>query len=236
MPLSCRQVRPNPLAQPWTLGLGGAIPAHPRLPCQPSPRSSESLVPTARWGGLVLRGGTTPVASSAAGPAFGPLLCGSASGVVGAPRKTSSPHRAFRIVAFPADVAARRRGVHRSRRRRPRIPCPALPTTAYVKINLIESPQIHSLPRSTDKPGAANAACGQQKTLWTTTRHNPLPQDQLDREPPIYSLPSSTDRRGAASSALWTTRTVVDKPPHKPLHRTPAVRKTRRAYSQPANH
>ncbi|MCP2268939.1 hypothetical protein LV75_001426 [Actinokineospora diospyrosa] len=67
------------LLSAWTVGVAGARPA--------------------RWGGLVLRGGTTPVASSAAGPAFGPLLCGSASGVVGAPRKTSSPHRAFRIVA-----------------------------------------------------------------------------------------------------------------------------------------
>ncbi|GAA2978993.1 hypothetical protein GCM10010483_23910 [Actinokineospora diospyrosa] len=43
-----------------------------------------------------------------------------------------------------------------------RVPCPALPTPAYVKINLIESPQIHSLPPHPDKPRAATS------TLWTT--------------------------------------------------------------------
>ncbi|GAA2972252.1 hypothetical protein LV75_005946 [Actinokineospora diospyrosa] len=54
-----------------------------------------------------------------------------------------------------------------------RIPCPALPATAYVKINLIESPQIHSLPRTTNTTGAATNA------LWTTKavvdNHPPQP-------------------------------------------------------------
>ncbi|MCP2268089.1 hypothetical protein LV75_000575 [Actinokineospora diospyrosa] len=50
------------LLSPWTLGPGGAIPARPRQPTYPAPGQSESLVPNARWGELVLRGGTTPVA------------------------------------------------------------------------------------------------------------------------------------------------------------------------------
>ncbi|MCP2273667.1 hypothetical protein LV75_006198 [Actinokineospora diospyrosa] len=165
---------PTHLLSPWTLGLCGAnlrpvrsAPAH--LPSAWTVGLAGAR--PARWGGLVLRGGTTPVASSAAGPAFGPLLCGSATGVVGAPRKTSSPHRACRIAA---DL---RRCCRQATRRLPepkaeaRIPCPAPPATADVKINLIESPQIHSLPRSTDKPGAPNNA------LWTA-------EAVVDNQPP----------------------------------------------------
>ncbi|MCP2270165.1 hypothetical protein LV75_002666 [Actinokineospora diospyrosa] len=185
---------PTHLPSAWLLGTAGVIPARSRQPCQPSAwtlgpgganwpsvRSASAHflstwtvgVAGAKcsmgWTCFVWGDGTRSV-SARQGQSFGPLLCGSASGVVGAPHKTGPPHRAFtHCRGSGAEVAARRRGRPIPGRdaggeptRRHRTPSPAPPTTAYAKINLIESPQIHSLPRSTDTPAAANDA------LWTT--------------------------------------------------------------------
>ncbi|MCP2273005.1 hypothetical protein LV75_005531 [Actinokineospora diospyrosa] len=186
--------------------------------------------------------------ASRQGHAFRPLLCGPATGVVGAPHKTGPPHRAQlenrgsgprlppgNEASDPrvAEVAARRRGRPPEPKAEARSSCPALPTPAYAKINLIESPQIHSLPRRTDTTGAANNA------LWTTEdvvdnqpptrRHNPAPQqDQLPQKPPIYSLPTHPHRTGASTSPwgrstrLWTTPTQAHT--LKRLKRKTAVR------------
>ncbi|GAA3007301.1 hypothetical protein GCM10010483_60240 [Actinokineospora diospyrosa] len=109
-----------------------------------------------------------------------------------------------------------------------RIPCPALPTTAYAKINLIESPQIHSLPRTTDTMAASSGA------LWTskpvvdnqTTHDNPGKINNLKR-PPMRSLREGASKReqqiGSCGQVkpLWTirrrrTRHSQDHPPQEP--------------------
>ncbi|MCP2271634.1 hypothetical protein LV75_004148 [Actinokineospora diospyrosa] len=151
-------------------------------------------------------GDDTRSVSARQGQSFRPLLCGSATGVVGAPRKTGPPHRAkLENRGSGAEFAARRRGRPPEPKAEARIPCPASPTTAYVKINLIKSPQIHSLARSTNKPGAANGACGQPQPLWTTKQlvtatsdpTAPHPRSTEPRAPDIQ--PTERDRHNGSS-------------------------------------
>ncbi|MCP2268077.1 hypothetical protein LV75_000563 [Actinokineospora diospyrosa] len=187
------------------------LPSGPPQPTFPAPGQSDSLVPNARWGGLVLRGGTTPVAFPRGRACFWAPALRFCVGCCRGPAQNKFAPSSL------SHCRVSRRCCRQATRRFPepkaeaRIPCPAPPTPVYAKINLTESPQIHSLPRTTDKPGAAS------KTLWTTAgvvdnqppQH--LPQDQLNQDPPIHSLPRRTDRMGAKSGDLWTTEDVVDK-------------------------
>ncbi|MCP2268291.1 hypothetical protein LV75_000777 [Actinokineospora diospyrosa] len=211
-------------------------PSGPPQPTYPAPGQSDSLVPNARWGGPVLCGGTAPVAFPRGRACFwAPALrfcVGCRRGPAQNRSTASSKARKSRIgpeVAARqrgvrsrvAEVAARRRGRPPEPKAEARIPCDALPTPNYAKINLIESPQIHSLPRRTDTTGAANNA------LWTPEGvvDNQLPpQDHPNQEPPIYSLPRKPDTTGAPTSSLWTVRAVVDNHhrSRRSHHRAPA--------------
>ncbi|MBM7775238.1 hypothetical protein JOD54_005442 [Actinokineospora baliensis] len=65
-------------------------------------------MPSARWGGLVLCGVAAVVAlPRCRAMLFGPGFCGPATAGAGAPRKTSSPHRAPRTTTDPAQCRRR---------------------------------------------------------------------------------------------------------------------------------
>ncbi|MCP2269342.1 hypothetical protein LV75_001830 [Actinokineospora diospyrosa] len=118
-----RSAPTHPLSA-WTLGTAGAIPARPRQPCQPTWTVGVAGANCSMGRTCFAWGDNTRSVASQQGHAFRPLLCGSATGVVGAPRKTSWPHRADRIAADRArccrqatrrplrhaELAARRRG------------------------------------------------------------------------------------------------------------------------------
>ncbi|MCP2270309.1 hypothetical protein LV75_002810 [Actinokineospora diospyrosa] len=193
------------LLSPWTLGPGGAHPSprqvrlnppdHPTLLGLAGANCSMGRTCFA-WGD-----NTRSVVRGRA------MLCGPATGVVGAPRKTSSPHRAARIVAFPADVAARRRGVPRSRRRRPESLATQPQPRACAKINLIESPQMHSLPRKPDKPGAASRSLWTGEPVvdnqtWAATTYSSIPRSNR------HKCPRSTVYRAAPMEREWRSWAV----------------------------
>ncbi|MCP2274026.1 hypothetical protein LV75_006558 [Actinokineospora diospyrosa] len=216
---TCPQSGPPPahLLSAWTLGPGGVSPARSRRPCQPSTWTvGLAGAKPARWGGLVLRGGTTPVAFQRGRACFWAPALRFCVGCCRGPAQNKFAPSSL------SHCRVSRRCCRQATRRFPepkaeaRIPCPAPPATADVKINLIESPQIHSLPRSTDTTGAPNNA------LWTSERivdnHPPQPasQDHLPQEPPIYSLPRKPATTGAASGSLWTTERIVDNHPRNP--------------------
>ncbi|MBM7771922.1 hypothetical protein JOD54_002126 [Actinokineospora baliensis] len=84
----------NSITAPGTRWCHPSPPSQPRHPNHPTPTAlpttghSEPEVPTARWGGLVLRGGAAVVAfQRGQGHAFRPQLCGPATTGAGAPRK-----------------------------------------------------------------------------------------------------------------------------------------------------
>ncbi|MCP2272150.1 hypothetical protein LV75_004669 [Actinokineospora diospyrosa] len=93
-PASVRSAPTHPPST-WTLGMAGAIPARSRLPCQPSAWTVglAGAKCSMGWTCFVWGSGTRSV-SARQGQSFRPLLCGPATGVVGAPRKTGPPHRA----------------------------------------------------------------------------------------------------------------------------------------------
>ncbi|MCP2270028.1 hypothetical protein LV75_002529 [Actinokineospora diospyrosa] len=172
-----RQVRPNPPTQPRAVGVAGARPA--------------------RWGGLVLRGGTTPVAFPRGRACFwAPALRFCVGCCRGPAQNKFAPSSCTHCRGSGAEVAARRRG-------RPPEPkaeapkfLPRTPNPAYAKINLIESPQIHSLPTRTDKPGATTSA------LWTTrtvvdkhNQHNKIICHKSPRFTAYRAAPTNQEQR-----------------------------------------
>ncbi|MCP2273211.1 hypothetical protein LV75_005737 [Actinokineospora diospyrosa] len=78
-----------------------------------------------------------------------------------------------------------------------------------------QEPPVYSLPTASDKPAAANGACGLQKRLWTNN-NSTHSQDQQIEPPPTPSLPRHSHNPPAATTNLWTTKTIVDTPvpPH----------------------
>ncbi|MCP2269949.1 hypothetical protein LV75_002450 [Actinokineospora diospyrosa] len=201
---------PTHLASPWTLGTAGANPARPRLPCQPSAwtlgpvganwpavRSAPAHLLSAwtvglagancsmGWTCFVWGSGSRSVGSGQ-GHAFRPLLCGPATGVVGAPRKTGPPHRAeLEKSRIGPEVAARRRG-------RPPEPkaeapkfLPRIPSHGLRQDQPDRKPP-NTQPTEThrhngsinQRPVDSRRRCGQPTPH--TCRHNPTTQDQPD--------------------------------------------------------
>ncbi|MCP2274047.1 hypothetical protein LV75_006579 [Actinokineospora diospyrosa] len=100
----------------------GPVPSQPALGCpaSPAPGQSESLVPGARWGGPGLCGGAAPVAFPRGRACFwAPALRSCVGCRRGPAQNRSTASSRARKSRISADVAARRRGGYRSRRRRP---------------------------------------------------------------------------------------------------------------------
>ncbi|MCP2268283.1 hypothetical protein LV75_000769 [Actinokineospora diospyrosa] len=194
------------------------LPSGPPQPTFPARGQSESLVPGARWGGPVLCGGTAAVASFSGRAGFWAPALRFCVGCCRGPAQNRSTASSF------SHCRVSRRCCRQATRRLPepkaeaRISCPASPARAYVKINPIESPQIHSLPRTTDTTGAPNDA------LWThgtvVDNHN-QPHKIIRHKRPQYTAyrrsptngsseqqPVDNRRRCGQQETLWTAEDV----------------------------
>ncbi|MCP2271214.1 hypothetical protein LV75_003728 [Actinokineospora diospyrosa] len=190
---------PTHLASAWTLGPAGANP--------PPVRSAPAHLPStwtvglagakpARWGGLVLCGGTAPVAFPRGRACFwAPALRFCVGCCRGPAQNKFAPSSLSHCRGSDAMPKASRSPEPKAEAR---ISCPALPATADVKINLIESPQIHSLPTRTDTTAAPNS------TLWTprtvVDNHNQPARSSTPRAPDIqptdaHRQPGSTKQQ-----------------------------------------
>ncbi|MCP2269933.1 hypothetical protein LV75_002434 [Actinokineospora diospyrosa] len=174
------------------------------------------------WTCFVWGDGSRSVGSGQ-GHAFRPLLCGPATGAVGAPHKTGPPHRAFRIVADRARCCrqATRRPIPGRRARRqatrptpgaegggpnplPRTPNPGLRQDQPDRKPPNTQPtETHRHSGSSERRPVDNQnRCGQPQ---------PGRKDHLPRAPPIYSLPRNPNNPEPAAEAcaqpkpLWTT-------------------------------
>ncbi|MCP2269060.1 hypothetical protein LV75_001548 [Actinokineospora diospyrosa] len=210
---------PTHSASPWTLGTAGAISARSRQPTFPAPGQSDSLVPSARWGGPVLYGGTAPVASFSGRACFwAPALrfChGCRRGPAQNRSTASSKARKSRI---GPDVAARQRGV-RSRVAMPQAsrpeglnPFPRTPNHGLRQDQPDRKPPNTQLTAQHRHNGSSEQHPVDNQTRCGQTTPTGAPQqDHPPQEPPIHSLPTHTDNPAAATNAcgplnaLWTT-------------------------------
>ncbi|MCP2271642.1 hypothetical protein LV75_004156 [Actinokineospora diospyrosa] len=195
-------------------------------------------MPSARWGGPVLCGGTAAVASFSGRACFwAPALrfChGCRRGPAQNRSTASSKARKSRI---GPEVAARQRGVRCGSPSSPpgdeadprshRIPCPATPTPAYAKINLIESPQIHSLPTHADTAGAATNALWTLRSVVDNPSTTTTPARSSATSAPDIQPTEEARQIGSSDRSLWTAPALVGSSEDNSAHPSSTTRTTR---------